>query len=258
MTASIRICVDAPLAEGEIVSLTGGQVHYLRSVMRRGIGDDVHVFNARDGEFAAQITHLDKKAGEVRVEEQLRAPAVEPDLWLLNAPVKRAAFELIAQKATELGISKLVPVITERTVVSRVNEERLKAITMEAAEQCERLSVPTIATAQKLTTVLDDWPQDRRLVYCDEAGDDPEREWGGPAGRAGPIIDTLAAFQGNSSPWALLIGPEGGFSPAERTHLRELDFVVPVSLGPRILRADTAAIAALALWQAVLGDWRSR
>ena len=252
----LRLYLEAPLSEGAAAPLEAGQLHYVRNVMRRAEGDDVLIFNARDGEFAAQIETLTKKAGVVRMAQQTRAPEPEPDLQLLFAPVKRAPVETIIQKGTELGVAKFLPVITERTNAARLNEERLRAIAVEAAEQCGRLSAPEVEPPSKLSDVLDRWPADRRLLYCDEAGDDEGAEWGGREGRAAPVLDALANAEDGA--WAILTGPEGGFSPEERNRLRALSFVVPATLGPRILRADTAAIAALALWQAALGDFRRR
>lgn len=252
----IRLYVDVPLAEGGTAPLDDGQSHYLRDVMRRKEGHEVAVFNARDGEFVATITQLGKKKGEARLGARRRALEKEPDLWLLFAPVKRAPLDYIVQKATELGAARLVPVATERAVVARINEERLSAIATEAAEQCGRLSVPIVAPLEKLDAALDVWPAGRQLIFCDESGDDPDAEWGGRGGRAAPALESLRPFDGDPGPWAVLIGPEGGFSPRERARLRALEFVIPITLGPRILRADTAAVAALALWQAALGDWR--
>lgn len=250
----LRLYLDTPLAEGGEAALDDAQTHYLKNVMRRGEGDAARVFNPRDGEFEGVIESLSKKSAIIRLQTKIRASEAEPDLWLVFAAVKRAAVDMIAEKATELGAAALVPVTTERTNAGRVNEERLAAIAREAAEQCGRLSVPRVAPLSSLERVLSDWPPDRRLVYCDEAGDDPQAEWGGRAGRAAPLLDALK--EAGAGSWAILIGPEGGFSPAERARLRALAFVTPVTLGPRILRADTAAIAAMTLWQAALGDFR--
>lgn len=254
MTTIPRLYLDAPLAGGASAPLSGPQAHYLKNVLRRGEGDAVRVFNGRDGEFEAAIEGLGKKGGAVKLGANLRAPEPEPDLWLLFAPVKRDAIDLIAQKATELGAARLQPVVTERTIAARANEERLQAIAIEAAEQCGRLAPPAIVPLQKLSKVLDGWPKERRLIYCDEAGDDPSLEWGGREGRAKPMLDALTGAE--TGPWAILIGPEGGFTGEERARLRALAFVTPVTLGPRILRADTAVFAALALWQGALGDFR--
>lgn len=254
MTTLPRLYVDAPLAVGGAAPLSGPQAHYLKNVLRRGAGDRLFVFNGRDGEFAATIAELGKKGGAATIDGQSRKPEPEPDLWLLFAPVKRDAVDLIAQKATELGAARLVPVVTERTNAARVNVERLAAIAIEAAEQCGRLAPPPVDAPQKLAGVLLSWPDDRRLVFCDEAGDDPGAEWGGREGRAAPLLEALAGAAHRK--WAILIGPEGGFTAEERAQLRRFDFVTPATLGPRILRADTAAIAAIALWQAALGDFR--
>ncbi|GAB4524084.1 MAG: 16S rRNA (uracil(1498)-N(3))-methyltransferase [Amphiplicatus sp.] len=254
MSSLIRLHIDAPLAEGGKAPLSRAQVHYLKNVMRRGEGDPLAAFNGRDGEFAATIESLGRKAGAVALGARRRAPELEPDLWLAFAPVKRAALDAIVQKGTELGVARFLPVMTARANAARINEDRLTAIACEAAEQCGRLSVPAAAPLRPLAAMLDEWPAGRRLMYCDEAGDSPNEEWGGRAGRAAPALEALKAAQ--PGPWAILIGPEGGFAPDERARLRGLDFVTPVTLGPRILRADTAAIAALTLWQGALGDLR--
>lgn len=254
MTTAPRLYLDAPLAEGAGADLDEGQAHYLKAVLRRAEGDALLVFNGRDGEFAATIERLLKKNAVARLGARVRAPEAEPDIELIFAAVKRDAVDRIAQKATELGVSALRPVVTDRTNAGRVNADRLAAIAREAAEQCGRLTVPRIEPLTRLCALLDDWPKDRRLLYCDEAGDDPKAEWGGRGGRAAPVLAALAGA--GEGPWAVLIGPEGGFTPEERKRLRALDFVVPATLGPRILRADTAALAALVLWQAALGDFR--
>ena len=178
--------------------------------------------------------------------DRTRAQTVEPDLWLAFAPIKRARIDFLVEKATELGVSALLPVFTRHTAVERVNVERLRAHAVEAAEQTERLSVPTLHEPQTLSGLLANWPAPRRLLMCDEAGS------------GAPIALALAALDGpaRAAPWAILIGPEGGFAADELANLHGLPFVTPVSLGPRILRADTAAIAALSCWQAALGDWR--
>jgi 16S rRNA (uracil1498-N3)-methyltransferase len=252
MPKTPRLYLDTPLGDGATVAVDEGQAHYLRTVLRRGPGDAVLVFNARDGEFSGSLLSLAKRGAEVSLSARVRAPETEPDLWLLFAAVKRDAVDLIAQKATELGVSRLQPVATERTNAARVNSARLASIAKEAAEQCGRLSIPVVMEATALSTVLADWPEDRRLMYCDESGDAESEEWGGRAGRAMPALEALG--RASEGPWAILIGPEGGFSPDERKRLRGLPFVAPVTLGPRILRADTAAIAAIVLWQAALGD----
>ncbi len=231
MTPSIRLHVTAALSEGAEVPATPGQAHYLGAVMRRGAGDTVLLFNGRDGEWRAHIGALRKDRGHFVVEAQTRTQAPEPDLWLVFALLKRDATDLVVEKATELGASRIVPVFTERTNAGRVNGERLTAIAAEAAEQCERLGVPTIAEPQRLATLLQSWPAERRLVVAAERADAP------------PICP-------GSGPDALLIGPEGGFTPLELDLLCRHPFVRQASLGPRILRAETAAIVGLALLQA--------
>ncbi|MCW5758495.1 MAG: 16S rRNA (uracil(1498)-N(3))-methyltransferase [Phenylobacterium sp.] len=242
----VRLFVDADLAAGVEIALDPAQAHYLRNVMRRAPGDAVRVFNGRDGEWRAVIRALGKGKGSIAAEDCLRPQAAESDLWLLAAPIKRTAIDFVAAKATELGASAILPIFTRRTAVSRVNIERLRANAIEAAEQCERLSVPAIREAAPLEKALAGWPPARRLLFCDES-------------RAGqPIAAALLAEKARDAaagtrPWAILIGPEGGFAPEELARLRALPAVLPVSLGARLLRADTAALMALAVWQAVIG-----
>jgi len=237
-----RLFVDADLAAGSQVWVTEQQAHYLLHVMRLGLGAEIALFNGRDGEWRAKLAETGKKKACLTAIEQLRPQAAEPDLWLLFAAVKRDRIDLIVEKATELGASVLQPVFTERTVISRVNEDRLAAIAMEAAEQCERLTVPSLRTPLSLTAVLAKWPEGRVLMIMDESG----------AGK--PIAETLAELP--TVPAALLVGPEGGFTKSELDALSRLPFAVRVGLGPRILRADTAVIAALSCYQAIRGDWR--
>ncbi len=239
--------VDGDLDGGAVLALAPGPAHHLTHVLRLKAGAEVAVFNGRDGEWRARIHGIKKGSCSVVVETQLRPQAGEPDLWLLFAPIKRAPIDFLAQKATELGVSALWPVITAHTQVARVNTGRLRANAIEAAQQCERLGVPEIFAPKPLAEVMDTWPQDRRILWCDESG-------GGT-----PIVAALNALAeggGVAVPWAVLIGPEGGFAPTELDALGKLPFVTPVALGPRVMRADTAALAALACWQAVLGDWQ--
>ena len=243
-----RLYCDQPLADGAIAALTAEQAHYLRGVLRRKEGDGILLFNPRDGEFAATLTEVSKKGAAAALGRQTRMREAEPDIHLLFAPVKRAAIEMIVQKGTELGASAFLPVITDRTNADRLRADRLTIIATEAAEQCGRLSVPPVGPTSTLADALLHWDKARVLYYCDEAGDDPSREWGGAEGRAAPKLEVVGAV--GAGPAAILIGPEGGFTPAERQWLRALPFVHPVSLGPLILRADTAAIAALTLWRA--------
>ncbi len=231
MPGSIRLFVDAPLAGGAEVAAGPGQAHYLGTVMRRGIGEPVCLFNGRDGEWLARITALTRDRASLAIQSQLRPQSPEPDLWLAFALLKRDATDLLAQKATELGVAVLRPVITERTAAARVNTARLTAIATEAAEQSERLTVPEIRAPCPLSALLASWPAERALYAAIERGSAP----------------MLAPATG---PAALLVGPEGGFTDRELDVLARHDTVVPASLGPRILRAETAAIAGLALLQA--------
>lgn len=247
-----RLHLDAPLSDGAGAALSPDQAHYLRNVLRREAGAAIRLFNARDGEFDATLAEIGKRGALAAVGAQRRAPTREPDVGLVFAPVKRAAVELIIQKGTELGASFFMPVITERTNADRLRTDRLAAIAREAAEQCGRLSVPTIRDSEKLPGALLHWDRARTLYYCDEAGDEPGEAWGGATGRADPLLEVIR--RRGDGPAGLLIGPEGGFSEQERSWLRSLPFVAPATLGPRILRADTAAIVSLTLWQAAAGD----
>jgi 16S rRNA (uracil1498-N3)-methyltransferase len=264
----IRLCVSDPLAEGARVNPAPEQSRYLMSVMRLGVGDSLLLFNGRDGEWRCAVELAGKRDCILRVEAQTRPQMATPDLELVIALVKRGPLETIVEKATELGVRRIRLVTTRRTNADHARLDRLQAIATEAAEQTGRLDVPQVLAPMKLDALLADWPAERRLMFCDEAGDNPDAAWGGEVGRALPALTPLknaaqhevqqsAAFSPtHTPPWAVLIGPEGGFAAEERDALRRLDFVTPVTLGPRILRADTAAIAALTLWQAALGDWR--
>jgi len=238
----IRLFISSDLAAKTRIDLDREQTHYLTNVMRLGPGAELLVFNGRDGEWRARVTEISKRGCALVAEQAERAQAVGPDLDLVVALVKRARLETIVEKAAELGVRRVLPVTTERTNAAYINVARLQAIAVEASEQTGRLDVPRVAAPTNLGQLVDAWPSDRRLMFCDEAGD------------AAPAAEALA--DAPAGPWAIVIGPEGGFSPAERTRIRALPNITPVSLGPRILRADTAAIAAISLWQAVLGDWR--
>ncbi|HEY1963117.1 MAG TPA: 16S rRNA (uracil(1498)-N(3))-methyltransferase [Rhizomicrobium sp.] len=238
----VRLFVEAPLAQGGRVPATEGQAHYLLHVMRARAGERVSLFNGRDGEWLAQLTDVTKRGCAFECELQTRPQARTPDLWLCFAPIKKTPADYLTQKTTELGVSVLQPVVTRRTVVTRVNVERMRANAIEAAEQSDRLTVPEVRAPLPLEKLLSSWPAGRRILFCDEGGEAP------------PIAEALRPP--SSGPWAVLTGPEGGFDPAERDAIRASPFVTPVSLGPRILRADTAALAALAIWQALTGDWR--
>lgn len=250
-----RLFVDAPLGEGAVLPLPREQAHYLVNVMRREAGSPVRVFNGRDGEWQAVVAGASRKGASLQVEARLREQIGVPPLRLCFAPVKKARTDFIVEKATELGVAALQPVITRRTQAERVRTDRLLALAIEAAEQTERLCLPAISEPVTLERLLADWPAGERLIFCDEAGDG-EGAWGGPQGGARPMLDMLQGETDPSGSWAVLIGPEGGFDEAERAQLRSLPFVRAVTLGPRILRADTAAVAALTLWQAATGDWR--
>jgi 16S rRNA (uracil1498-N3)-methyltransferase len=236
-----RLYVTGDLGANMAMSLDEGQTHYLLHVLRAKAGNRVLLFNGRDGEWLAEIVEAGKRGVTATCLKQTEPQASAPDIWLAFAPVKKTPSDYLVQKAVELGVSVLQPVFTRRTIVSRINQERMAANAIEAAEQSARLSVPEIRESVTLEKLLAFWPQERRLLFCDEGGDAKAM--------------TQAARESRGGPTAILTGPEGGFDPAERAALRALPFVVPVSLGPRILRADTAALAALAVWQSVGGDW---
>lgn len=244
--SAVRLFVEADLSAGNEAALSEAQAHYLRHVMRREEGAGLLLFNGRDGEWRARLSLRGKKAALAEVGERRREQAAEPDIWLCFAPVKRARIDYIAEKATELGVAVLQPVITRHTSVERVNVERLRANAVEAAEQTERLSVPEVRAPVDLARLLAAWPAGRHLLMCDETGGGP------PIGEALAGLDAAA----RDAPWAIVIGPEGGFAEAELSALRRMKDVMAVGLGPRILRADTAALAALACWQSLVGDWR--
>ncbi len=237
--AKIRLYVDCPLGAGQGVALSEGQANYLFAVMRLPLGAGVLVFNGRDGEWLATVAEGGKRTGRLVCLDPARPQAMPPDLWLLFAPVKKDRTQFIVEKAVELGVARLCPVQTRFTNAERLRVDKARAHAVEAAEQCGATFVPPVDEVQPLDRLLAAWPADRRILWADES-----------------LItarQTLAAL--TPGPWAVLIGPEGGFSTEERDRLRAHPAVVPVSLGPRILRAETAAIAALTLWQSTLGDW---
>ncbi len=242
---SIRLFVDSDLTPGAHVALSREQSHYLSNVMRQKEGATVHVFNGRDGEWQAIIDTVSKRDVTLKAEVQAQSQETEPDLWLAFAPIKKARLDFIAQKATELGVSRMVPVMTRRTIVDRVKTDRMVANAIEAAEQCERLTVPTIGEVAKLEQLLNTWPQDRYLMFCDED----------LSGKPAHTALSEVATKDDRSAWGILIGPEGGFDDTERQMIRSHPNCVTVSLGPRVLRADTAAMAAISLWQSAIGDW---
>ncbi len=246
-----RLYVAHDLTTGGQILLEGNQGHYLVNVMRLKATDHILLFNGRQGEWLAEITSTGKGRAAVVVEQIVMAQKPEPDLWYLFAPIKKARIDYMVQKATELGVSLIRPVLTARTNLDRLKEDKIRRHAIEAAEQCERFTVPIVPPMIKLQSLLDDWPEDRLLMFCDEEGSDDQNTF--PVGRA---IDEVAAWQERPRKWAILIGPEGGFTPDERRLIRSNANVVPVTLGPRILRADTAAVAAIALWQSYAGDWQ--
>lgn len=238
MTAArIRLYVDQSLAAGQPVAVGDAQANYLFNVMRLGVGGVVKLFNGQDGEWLAQVENAGKRQGILRCTAQSAPLVPPPDLWLLFAPIKKARTDFIVEKAVELGAARILPVQT-RFTNERLREDKLRAHAIEAAEQCEATYVPPVDDLIPLDKLLVSWNPARRILWADE----------GLKGRA-------ALSQAAPGPWAVLIGPEGGFAPEERTKLHALPFVTPISLGPRILRADTAVVAALTLWQATLGDW---
>lgn len=241
----IRLFVDQPLDAGARVEPTPDQSRYLTGVMRLRVGDELLVFNGHDGEWRGVVAEAGKKSCVLALEEQTRAQTGTPDLDLVVALVKRNRLETIVEKAAELGCRRVRLVITNRTNADHTNVARLQAIATEAAEQTGRLDVPEVVAPQKLDRLLDGWDASRFLLFCDEGG----------AG-GGDTPPALEALKGAGGAWAVLIGPEGGFDDKERKRLRGEPFVTVAGLGPRILRADTAAIAALTLWQASAGDWR--
>lgn len=236
-----RIYVRENLQSAAGLTLDHRASHYLAHVLRVKVGDTIALFNGRDGEWLADVTHIGKKEVAVQVGEQSAPPTPCADLWLAFAPVKNEKIDYTARRATELGVSRLIPVMTQHTIVSRVNTERLRANVIEAAEQCGRLNVPEVDEPIKLYALLDGWDASRTLIHCDEAG----------AGL--PVKNLLPTLPKGA--YAVLIGPEGGFSEAERGNLQKRPYIKALSLGPRILRAETAALAALANIQAWVGDW---
>ncbi len=238
-TAKIRLYVEQPLGPGQTVPLGRDHAHYLFGVMRQGIGAHLLLFDGTNGEWLAEVTEAGKKAGTLRCVRQTRPLQMPPDLWLLFAPIKKTRTDFIVEKATEMGATRICPVQTDFTNSERIRQDRLQAHATEAAEQCGGTYVPPVDNLQKLSALLDGWDPARRIMFCDEA-------------LAGGGAMALARGAG---PWAILIGPEGGFSEAERKRLAALPYAHATRLGPRILRADTAAVAALTLWQSALGDW---
>lgn len=240
MDAKVRLYVEQPLGQGQAVALSGDQAHYLFSVMRLAKGAAVALFNGRDGEWRAEVAEAGKRGGVLVCECQTKPLLMPPDLWLIFAPIKKARTDFIVEKAVELGARRILPVQTRHTNSERIRQDRLQAHAVEAAEQCGGTYVPEVADLVGFDRLLAGWPAGRRILWCDES-----------------LVGAAQGLAGaEPGPWAILIGPEGGFSDGEKAKLRGMPEVLPVSLGPRILRADTAAVAALTLWQASLGDWR--
>ena len=241
MSAKVRLYVEHPLGAGQSVPLDRDQAHYLFGVMRLGQGAVVALFNGRDGEWQAEVAESGKRGGALTCRAQSKSLQLPPDLWLMFAPIKKARTDFIVEKAAEMGAARIMPVVTDYTNSERIRQDRLQAHAVEAAEQCGGTYVPDVAELQKLSRLLDHWPADRQLMFCDEA-------------EVGNALE-LAAGDHKNAPWAIVIGPEGGFSDGERKRLSAMAQSHVVSLGPRILRADTAAVAAMTLWQTSLGDW---
>lgn len=235
----IRLFVDHPLGAGQSVPLSREQAHYLFGVMRLSVGASLKVFDGKTGEWLAQVAEAGKRGGTLVLVEHLRPLKNPPDLWLLFAPVKKARTDFIVEKAVEMGAAIIQPVQTDYTNSGRIQRQRLQAHAMEAAEQCGATSVPSIEEMVRLDRLLDAWDATRQIMFCDES------ETGSK-----PLLPELPG------PWSILIGPEGGFSERERKRLRGLNHAHPVALGPRVLRAETAAVAAMAIWQNAFGDWR--
>lgn len=239
----MRLFVENSLKTGEEVALLAEQLHYVRNVLRHSVGQNLTLFNQRDGEWDAVITVLDKNKGMVKLLKQLRSPFAFPEVWLLFSPLKHDAQLFMIEKATELGVTHFLPVITERCTISRVKNDKLARNAVEAAQQCERLDVPNFLEPQSLPDLLSDWDQARPLIVCRERGEALE------------LVKVLENLE-TQKPLAFLVGPEGGFSPHEFRVLEQQTFVTFASLGPRILRAETAIIAVLSCYQALIGDWK--
>ena len=235
----IRLFVDHTLGEAQSVPLNKDQAHYIFSVMRKSVGETISIFDGNNGEWEASIEEISKKSGVLFCIKQTKPQIMPPDLWLFFCPLKKVRTDFIVEKATELGVARIIPVQTEHTNVDRIKLSRLSAHAIEAAEQCGGTYIPKIEELQKIKEVLENFPPNRRLLFCDEKLQASEVN-----------LENL-----KKGKWAILVGPEGGFSEVERNYLKGLKFTFSISLGPRILRADTAAVTAISLWQNYLGDW---
>ena len=240
--AKIRLYFPGKLSLEDPVKLENKQVHYLINVMRKKIDDSILVFNGVNGEFLAKISEIYKNTIIIDIIKKIRDVKIENDIWLLFAPVKKSPTEYIVQKATELGVSKIIPVITERTITKNLNLKRMQDIAIESSEQCERITIPEVCAVKKLRDLIPNWDNDRIIFFCDETI------------KSNDVVKIDFQNLSTKSFGAILVGPEGGFSTNETNYLREKKFIRPIDLGPRILRSDTAVIAALSLWHYLKGD----
>lgn len=240
-SARIRLYTNSALSDSAYIELSKENAHYLANVMRKKSGDDILLFNGCDGEWLGTLDNISKKSGQVKVKQQTKSQQNSPDLLLCFALVKNAPSANIVQKATELGVGALQPMITKYTVAKRINIDKISSNVIEAAEQCRRLDVPKVLETSSLTDILNNWDEERTIILCDESGEGK------------PILEALSGKNINKA--AIFIGPEGGFSADEFEMLRKKPYMISVGMGARILRADTAAIAAITCYQAVLGDW---
>ena len=243
--AKIRLYFPGKLSLEDPVKLENKQVHYLINVMRKKIDDSILVFNNVNGEFLAKISEINKNTIIIDIIKKIRDVKIENDIWLLFAPVKKSPTEYIVQKATELGVSKIIPVITERTITKNLNLKRMQDIAIESSEQCERITIPEVCAVKKLKDLIPNWDNDRIIFFCDETI------------RNKDVVKIDFQNLSTKSFGAVLVGPEGGFSTNETNYLREKKFIRPIDLGPRILRSDTAVIAALSLWHYIKGDMKN-
>ncbi len=241
----IRLYFPGKLSLKSPIKLENKQVHYLINVMRKKIDDSILVFNSVNGEFLAKISEIYKNTIIIDIIKKIRDVKIENDIWLLFAPVKKSPTEYIVQKATELGVSKIIPIITERTITKNLNLNRMQDIAIESSEQCDRITIPEICAVKKLKDLILNWDNDRIIFFCDETI------------RNNDVVKIDFQNLSTKSFGAILVGPEGGFSANETNYLREKKFIRPIDLGPRILRSDTAVIAALSLWHCLNGDIKS-